>query len=73
MDGDAIISLREIDDSLIIPIDATHQEDDKDYVLVKEGEDKILVKKYVELGIETNDNIEVLEGLSENDQVVTFK
>lgn len=73
MDGDAIISLREIENSLIIPIDATHQEDDKDYVLVKEGDNKILVKKYVKLGIETGDNIEVLEGLSENDQIVTFK
>lgn len=73
MDGDAIISLREIIDSLIIPIDATHQEDDKDYVLVKEGDNKVLIKKYVKLGIETDDNIEVLEGLSENDQVVTFK
>jgi HlyD family secretion protein len=73
MDGDAVISLREIEDTLIIPIDATHQEDDKDYVLVKIGDDKVLTKKYIKLGIETDDNIEVLEGLSENDQVVTFK
>lgn len=73
MDGDAVISLREIEDTLVIPIDATHQEDDKDYVLVKIGDDKVLTKKYVKLGIETDDNIEVLEGLSENDQIVTYK
>ncbi len=73
MDGNAIISLREIENSLIIPIDSTHQEDDKDYVLIKESGQKDLVKKYIKLGIETDENIEVLEGLSENDQIVTFK
>jgi RND family efflux transporter MFP subunit len=73
MDGDAIISLKEVKNALTIPIDATHQENDKDYVLVKQGDDKNLVKKYIKLGIENNDHIEVLEGLSENDQIVTSK
>jgi len=73
MDGDANISLQEINDALIIPIEATHQEDDQDYVLVKTEDDKNLTKKYVKLGIETDDYIQVLEGLSENDQIVTYK
>lgn len=73
MDGDAIISLKEIKNALIIPIDATHQENDQDYVLVKQEDNKNLVKKYIKLGIENNDYIEVLEGLSENDQIVTSK
>jgi membrane fusion protein, macrolide-specific efflux system len=73
MDGDAVISLRKIENTLIIPIDSTHQEDDKDYVLVKESDEKNLVKRFVKLGIEIDDNIEVLEGLTENDQIVTSK
>ncbi len=73
MDGDAIISLNEVNNALVIPLDAVHQEDDKTYVLVKEGDNKNLTKKYIKLGIENDDYIEVLEGLSENDQIVTSK
>lgn len=73
MDGDAIIYLRESNDTLVIPIDALHQNEEEEYVMVKEADNNILVKKYVKTGIEDNYNIEVLEGLSENDQIVTFK
>ncbi|MFA5532251.1 MAG: efflux RND transporter periplasmic adaptor subunit [Candidatus Shapirobacteria bacterium] len=73
MDGDAIISLKENSDSLVIPVDSIHQENDQSYVLVKEGDSIDLTKKYIKTGIETDTNIEVLEGLSENDQIVITK
>ncbi|MDD4937716.1 MAG: efflux RND transporter periplasmic adaptor subunit [Candidatus Shapirobacteria bacterium] len=73
MDGDAIISLREVADALTLPVDSIHQEDDKSYVLVKEGDNINLTKKYIKTGIETDTTIEILEGLSENDQIVITK
>jgi multidrug efflux pump subunit AcrA (membrane-fusion protein) len=73
MDGDAVISLKEVTNALTIPIDAIHQDNDKTYVLVKESNNQNLVKKYVKTGIETDTTIEILEGLSENDQIVTSK
>ena len=73
MDGDVTIALKEVKNALIIPIDATYQENDQDYVLVKQGDDKKLIKKYIKLGFETGDYVEVLEGLTQNDQVVTSK
>lgn len=73
MDGDAVISLKEIDNALTIPIDSLHQEEEKTYVLVKQSNENILTKKYIKTGIETDTTVEVLEGLTENDQVVTSK
>jgi len=73
MDGDAVISLNEVADALTVPIDSIHQDNDKTYVLIKESNNQNLVKKYVKTGIETDTTVEILEGLSENDQVVTSK
>jgi len=72
MDGDAIISLKEVDSALTIPIDALHEETDQTYVLVKDSNQN-LIKKYIKTGIETDTTVEVLEGLTENDQVVASK
>lgn len=73
MDGDVIISLKEDQNALTIPIDAIHQENDQYYVLVKEGDSLNLIKKYLKTGIETDTTVEILEGLSENDQIVITK
>jgi HlyD family secretion protein len=73
MDGDAIISLREIENSLTLPIDAIHQDENQSYVLVKQTDDQNLTKKYIKTGIETDTTVEILEGLTENDQVVTIQ
>ena len=73
MDGDAVISLKEVENALTIPIDTLHQDGDKVYVLVKETEKPELTKKYIKTGIETDNIVEVLEGLSENDQIVISK
>ena len=73
MDGDAIISLRQMDNSLTIPIEALNEDEDQPYVFVKLPNENNLVKKNVTTGIETDTTIQILEGLSENDQVVISK
>lgn len=73
MDGDAIISLRQVENTLTLPANAVRQDKDEAYVFIKSGDDQILTKKTVKIGIETDDTIEILEGLSENDQVVISK
>ena len=73
MDGDAIISLRQMDNSLTIPIEALNEDEDQPYVFIKLPNENNLVKKNVTTGIETDTTIEILEGLSENDQIVVSK
>ncbi len=73
MDGDTVISLKEVDNALTIPSEALHQEENQTYVLVKENNSSNLTKKYIKIGIETDTSVEILEGLSENDQVVVSK
>lgn len=73
MDGDAIILIREINDSLTIPIEALYEDENQPYVFVKLPNENNLVKKNVTTGIETDTTIEILEGLSENDQIVVSK
>lgn len=73
MDGDAIISLKQIDNSLTLPIEAVNQEDNQSYVFVKPNNNNQLIKKNITTGIETDTIVEILEGLTENDQVVISK
>lgn len=73
MDGDAVISLRQVDNILTLPPDAIRQDKNETYVLIKSSDSQILTKKTVKVGIETDDAVEILEGLSENDQVVVSK
>ena len=73
MDGDAVISLRKVENALTIPIESLHQENDQIYVFVKENNNTNMSKKYVKTGIETDAFVEILEGLSENDQIVISK
>jgi len=73
MNGDVSISLKENTNALTIPVDTLHQENDQYYVLVKTGDDLNLTKKYIKTGIETDTTVEILEGLSENDQIVIAK
>jgi len=73
MDGDAIISLKEIDNSLTIPVEAVNEDNNQFYVFVKPTDGNLLVKKNIITGIENDTVIQILEGLSENDQVVVSK
>ena len=66
------IKIKTIDNALTIPIEAIHQEGNQSYVLVKDN-NNLLIKKDIKTGIETDTTIEILEGLSENDQIVIAK
>ncbi len=72
MDGDAQIIIKEIQNALVIPTDAVYQDQDKSYVFTIDSKNK-LIKTTVKTGIETDEEIEILEGLSENDQIVIKK
>lgn len=68
MNADIDLILEEKQDTLTVPVETIKQRDSKIYVEVLEGE----VKKEIEIntGIESEDNIEVIEGLSPGDKVI---
>lgn len=69
MNGDAIITLAEKDDVLSLPIEAITSRDNKNYVTVKTGEDTS-EEREVEIGLETEDRVEILSGVTEADEVI---
>ena len=70
MDGDALITLKEEPQALVIPLDALN-DDGKSFIWVKV--DNKLSKKYVTTGIENDTEVQILEGLNPNDVVVIKK
>ncbi|MDD4027085.1 MAG: efflux RND transporter periplasmic adaptor subunit [Candidatus Shapirobacteria bacterium] len=72
MDGDANIILKEIPNTLTVPVDSVYQDQDQPYVFTID-QDKKLIKKTIKIGIETDTEVEILEGLNENDQIVIKK
>lgn len=70
MNGDAIIKLAEKKDVLTIPLDVISERDDKVYVKVKADNKEGFVEKEIEIGLESDDEVEVLAGLSETDSVL---
>lgn len=69
MNGDATIKLKQKDNVLVIPLDATRERDGEVFVDVRTGEETYEERKII-TGMETDDELEVLEGLNENDQVL---
>ena len=72
MDGDAHIILKEIPNALTLPIDTVYQDQDQPYIYTVDNNQN-LIKKTIKIGIETDTDVEVLEGLSDNDQIVIQK
>lgn len=68
MNGDVTLSLETKNNVLSLPIDATRERDGKTYVDVKEGETN--VEREITIGLETDDYVEVLSGVTANDEVV---
>ncbi len=69
MNGDVSIKLAEKADVLVIPIQAISEKDGKTLVDVQAENGKIETRE-ITIGMETDDEIEVLTGLTETDQVV---
>ena len=72
MDGDVDIILKEITDTMVLPLESVYQDLDESYVFTID-QNKKLIKKIVKTGIETDTEIEILEGVTEDDQIVTQK
>lgn len=72
MDGDAKIILSESKNTLTVPIEAVYSDNNTKYVLVKTDDNKI-IKKDVKTGIETDTDIEIKEGITDNESVIIKK
>ena len=68
MTARAVIKGRESKDALTVPVTAIRSDSDGSYVYVKDGKD--VQKTYVTTGISTDKEIEVLNGLSEGQEIV---
>lgn len=69
MNGDVTIHLERKDQALYVPIESTRERDGKTFVDVKIDEQNTEEREIV-TGLETSDDIEVLSGLHENDEVL---
>jgi RND family efflux transporter MFP subunit len=67
--AEATLTLDRKDDALAVPLQAVDKGDSGSTVMVVDGSGKIVQRK-VTIGIQTDADAEVLEGLSEGDQVV---
>lgn len=68
MNGDVSIVLERKLNVLTVPLLATRQRDGKTYVDVKDGEG--VTEREIQVGLESDEYVEVLGGVSESDQVV---
>jgi len=58
------------DNILIIPLEALNRDEKGNFILLSQGKDRKPIKRYVELGILGEDNVEVVSGLKEKDTVI---
>lgn len=69
LDAKVEISLGSVTDTLMLPISCINSDVDGDFVYVME--DNMVVRKDVVTGMASKDNMEIKEGLSEGDEVIT--
>lgn len=70
MNGDALIKIEEKKNVLTVPLDAISERDDRVFVSIKADNEEGFEEREIKVGLESEDEIEVLEGLNENDQVL---
>ena len=68
MDGDATLILSQADNVLTVPSDAVNDDNGQRFVYVKN--DNNLIRRDVKTGIETDTSTQIIDGLTQNDQVV---
>lgn len=70
MDGDATLTLAQVKNAQTVPLDAVLETDNgQKYVYIKDKNNQ-LSKKNIQTGIENDTDIQVIQGLADNDQVV---
>lgn len=72
MDGDAKIILSESKNAITLPIEAIYDDNGTKYVLIKTDDNKI-VKRDIKTGIESDTDVEITEGLTDNESVIIKK
>lgn len=72
MDGDAKIILSEVKNVVTLPLEAIYTDNGIKYVLVKTDDNKI-IKKEIKTGIESDTDVEITEGLNDNESVIIKK
>lgn len=69
LEADVDIHTEQKEDALLIPAAAYYSDDEGDYCyVIQEGK---IAKKYIETGVESEDYIEVISGIEENEVVIT--
>lgn len=71
MDGDVDIVLSQAEDAITIPTDSVSDDNGQRFVYVKN--DKNLVRKDIQVGIENDNFTQVIQGISVNDQVAVIQ
>jgi len=69
MNGDVDIELERRSNTLVIPLDAISERDGKVFVQVRAADGESLEEREVTLGLENEDEVEVLSGLTKQDEV----
>lgn len=69
MNGDVAITLAKKEDALAIPLTSIRERDGKTYVDVRVNETEV-EEREITTGIETEDEIEVLSGITETDEIL---
>ncbi len=70
MNGDAEIVVRDVRNTIIIPAQFINEEDSKKFVYVLKKAGKSYEKRVIKTGIETDDAVEILEGLKQGEIVM---
>lgn len=68
LNGDVKIIIREIPNVVVIPNEAIKEKDDKKYVIKKINQN--YVKNDIKTGTESDNDVEILEGVAEQDEIV---
>lgn len=69
MDGNITLVLEEAENTLTVPVDSLYQENDQYFLWIKSNTGN-LEKRSVKIGIENDEDVQILEGLSPDEQVV---
>jgi len=70
MNGDAEILISRIDSALSLPLEAVNQDGDGTYYVYVNTPDNKTEKRVVEIGIESDDYIQITSGLSQDEKVI---
>lgn len=68
LDAKLMIYTRAVEDALLVPVEAVNADKDGDFLYV--AENGVVVKKVVTCGISNDEYTEILDGITEEDQVI---